>query len=122
MVNLLQACQALIADAHEGLHYMKIDHGNFVLFKAAVKLTTQLLDPTKVMIVLPESAWNVLSETLALDAESAHIDPALREEIQAALDTLDTVQLLEVPADEEGAAAAFGLVPEVLVLSAAVAP
>ncbi len=120
MINLLQACQALIADAHEGLHYTKIDHDDFDLFKAAVEQTTQLLDPTKVMIVLPESAWNVLSETLALDAEAASFDPELRAEIQAALDTLETVQLLAAPANEEGAAAAFGLVTEALALPAVV--
>lgn len=119
MTNLLQACQALSADAHEGLHYMKIDHGNFALFKAAVEQTVQLLDTTKVLIVLPESAWNVLSETLALDAESAHIDPALRAEIQAALDALETVQLLTAPSDEQAAAAAFELVTAALVLPAA---
>jgi hypothetical protein len=119
MVNLLTACQALIADAHEGLHYMKIDHGNFALFKAAVEQTTQLLDPAKVMIILPESAWNVLSETLVLDAESAHIDPELREEIQAALDTLETVQLLATPSNEEEAAAAFGVMTDALALPAA---
>lgn len=123
MVNLLQACQALIADAYEGLYYMKIDHGNFALFKAAVEQTAQLLDPAKVMIVLPESAWDVLSETLALDAESAHIDPALRAEIEAALNTLETVQLLAVPADEDEAAAAFGLITNALAVpDAAVSP
>lgn len=122
MVNLLQACQALIADAHEGLHYMKIDHGNFALFKTAVELTAQLLDPAKVMIVMPEPAWNVLAETLALDAESAHIDPALRAEIQAALDTLETVRLLVPPANGEEAAAAFGLVTDALALPAEAFP
>lgn len=120
MVNLLQACQALIADAHEGLHYMKIDHGNFALFKAAVEQTTQLLDPAKVMIVLPESAWSVLSETLALDSESAHISPNLRAEIEAALETLETVQLLTAPANEDEVAAAFELVTDALALPAEV--
>lgn len=114
MVNLLQACQMLLADAHEGLYFMKISHGNFALFKAAVEQATQQLDPTKVMIVLPESAWNVLAETLALDVESAHIDPALRGEIEAALSTLETVQLLSTPTDEEEAATSCGLLTEAL--------
>lgn len=99
---------------------MKIDHGNFALFKAAVEQTTQLLDPAKVMIVLPESAWSVLSETLALDSESAHISPDLRAEIEAALETLETVQLLTAPANEDEVAAAFELVTDALALPAEV--
>jgi hypothetical protein len=112
----------LLAEAHPTRHGIQLAPAGFERFKTAVAETTRRIDPNQVAIVMPASAWFVLSETLALDAESSHIDPALREEIQTALDTIDLVQLLEVPVSDE-AATAFDLVTEALALpTAAVTP
>jgi hypothetical protein len=83
-----------------------------------VEDTARLIDPDKVAIVMPLAAWSVLAETLAMDAESSHIDRALRAEIQAALGTIEMVQLLETPSSDEAVAAAFSLVADTLALSA----
>ena len=122
MTNLLQACRTLIAEAYHGRNTVSFIPAKFAAFQAAVEETSRLIDPTKAVIIMPESAWWVLSETLALDTDSAHIEPALREEIQAALETIETVQLLETPATDEEAAAAFELVTDALALSAEVTP
>lgn len=39
-----------------------------------------------VTLRLPQKAWNLLAETLAMDAESGAFDPALRREILKALE------------------------------------
>ena len=36
----------------------------------------------------PRWAWDVIDETLAADARSSAFDPALREEVQSALDAM----------------------------------
>ncbi len=118
MSNLLQVCRTLIDDAYLGRFFVKIAPAGFDRFKAAVEDTARLIDPDKVAIILPVTAWSVLAETLAMDAESSHIDRALREEIQAALGTIETVQLLETPSSDEEVAAAFSLVTDMLALSA----
>jgi hypothetical protein len=107
MSNLLQACRTLITEAYRGRFFVKIAPEGFERFEAAVDDTAHQIDPDKVAIIMPATAWAVLEETLAMDAESSHIDRALREEIQAALDTIETVQLLHEPADAREQAAAF---------------
>ena len=118
MNNLLQACRALIDEAYTGRFFVKIDPAKFERFTPAVEDTARLIDPDKVAIVMPLAAWSVLAETLAMDAESSHIDRALRAEIQAALGTIEMVQLLETPSSDEAVAAAFSLVADTLALSA----
>lgn len=122
MSNLLQACRTLIDEAYTGRFFVKIAPEGFERFKAAVEDTARLIDPDKVAIIMPATAWSILEETLAMDAESSHIDRALREEIQAALGMIETVQLLVEPANAVAPAAAFDLVAAALLLPAEVAP
>lgn len=116
MSNLLQACRTLVAEAYLGRFFVKIAPEGFERFKAAVEATARLIDPSQVALIMPATAWAVLEETLAMDAESSHIDRALREEIQAALGTIETVQLLSEPADAREQAAAFDLVAAAMCL------
>lgn len=46
--------------------------------------------PAEVILRVPRTAWELLEETLALDAESPHSDFALRARITAALDQIKT--------------------------------
>jgi len=112
----------LIDDAYLGRFFVKIAPAGFDRFKAAVEDTARLIDPDKVAIILPVTAWSILAETLAMDAASSHIDRALREEIQTALGTIETVQLLVEPANVVTPATAFDLVTAALLLPAEVAP
>ena len=118
MNNLLQACRGLIDEAYAGRFFVKIDPAKFERFTAVVEDTARLIDPDQVAIILPVAAWAVLAETLAMDAESSHIERALRAEIQVALGTIEMVQLLETPSSDEAVAAAFSLVTDALAWSA----
>jgi len=55
---------------------------------------------TKIIIATDE-AWALLEETLQMDAKSNAFDRTLRDDIQAALDSLD-VQTSETNPGEEG--------------------
>lgn len=45
---------------------------------------------------VPEEAWATISETIGLDCQSSAFDPKLREEISAAWDQVEQVEVLDV--------------------------
>lgn len=77
----------------------------------------QAVVSTDVILRVPGRAWELLEETLALDAESHHVEPELRERITAALAQVKTVDPPTVTIAVRGGVAEIESAPDGIAVS-----